>query len=628
MCGIAGFNWDDQELIKSMSSILVHRGPDGEGIYTNSGISLGHRRLSILDLSSAGAQPMSNKEGDLTITYNGEIYNFHEIREKLKEKGYRFKSNTDTEVLLYGYQQWGEKVLERLNGMFAFAIWDDRKKKLFLARDRVGIKPLYYFWDGERFIFGSEIKALLLHNITRSVNKNAAKDYLNLRYMPGEDTLFQGIKKLLPGHYMILKDKELQIEEFWNYPLPEMRKDKNAAKEVKKLLSMSIRKRLIADVPIGVYLSGGLDSAAITGLVAGIKKDPVKTFSVGFDYNDKVDELVKAKEIAEHFHTDHQEIIVDGPISGMLPRMLWHLDMPHGDPVIIPQFKLSELASKKVKVVLSGEGADETFGGYVQYKKMLQLQKLQKIPTALMNFGVKHIPIKVFDQLFDYPSSIGEKGKEKVKDLAACKHDMEKAYGNFVSILSDADRKEMLNFEGEQSAVVFQKGRSPLLNQMLYYDSKTWMPNYVLHINDRMTMANSIEGRVPFLDHTLVEYGNNLHPSLKIKNGVNKWVVREAMKKVLPKSNTKKHAFFMPLDKWYKEELKDLMEQMFTPQSVRERGDFSYDVIKKIWENYEKSKLLYGKQMFTLLNFELWHRMFIDGEHIPTHNNIHLHKYL
>jgi asparagine synthetase B (glutamine-hydrolysing) len=259
---------------------------------------------------------------------------------------------------------------------------------------------------------------------------------------------------------------------------------------------------------------------------------------------------------------------------------------------------------------------------------MLQLQKMQKIPSALMNFGVKHTPIKVFDQMFDYPSSIGEKGKEKVKDLIACKDDMEKAYGSFISILSDADRKEMLNFEGKQSAVVFQKGRSPLLNQMVYYDSKTWMPNYVLHINDRMTMANSIEGRVPFLDHTLVEYGNNLHPSLKIKNGINKWVVREAMKKVLPKSNVKKHAFFMPLDKWYKEELKDLMEQMFTERNVKERGYFNYDVIKKMWENYNKSKLLYGKQMFTLLNFELWHRMFIDGEHIPTHNNTHLHKYL
>jgi len=628
MCGIAGFNWDNQELIKRMSAILVHRGPDGEGIYTNTGISLGHRRLSILDLSSAGAQPMSTKEGDLTITYNGEIYNFQEIREKLKEKGYRFKSNTDTEVLLYGYQQWGEKVLDRLNGMFAFAIWDDRKKKLFLARDRVGIKPLYYFWDGEKFIFASEIKAILLHDIKREVNKNVAKDYMNLRYIPGEDTLFQGIKKLLPGNYMILKDHELQIEEFWNYPLPEMNKDQNAAKEVKKLFTQSVRRRLIADVPIGVYLSGGLDSAAITGVVAGMKEDPVKTFSVGFDYDDKVDELVKAREIATHFQTDHQEIIVNGPISGLLPQILWHLDMPHGDPVVIPQFKLSELASKKVKIVLSGEGADETFGGYVQYKKMLQLQKLQKIPKALMNFGVQHTPIKIFDQLFDYPSSIGEKGKEKVKDLVACKDDLEKAYGSFVSILSDTDRKEMLTFEGKETPVVFPKGRSPLLNQMLYYDSKTWMPNYVLHINDRMTMANSIEGRVPFLDHTLVEYGNNLHPSLKIKNGVNKWVLREAMKKVLPTSKTKKHAFFMPLDKWYKEELEDVMEQMFTERNVRERGYFNYDAIKKMMENYDKSKLLYGKQLFTLLNFELWHRMFIDAEQIPTHNNIHLHKLL
>ncbi|MBR9683463.1 asparagine synthase (glutamine-hydrolyzing), partial [Candidatus Woesearchaeota archaeon] len=416
MCGICGFNWEDKELLKGMTSIIRHRGPDSGGLYTNQNISLGHRRLSIIDLSAAGRQPMCNKEGNVWITYNGEIYNFPEIRKVLEEKKYRFDSNTDTEVVLHAYQELGEGCLQYFDGMFAFAIWDQDKKELFLARDRLGIKPLYYYWDGQKFIFASEIKALLLAGIPRKVNLRAAKQYLQLRYIPGEDTLFKGIKKLLPGHTLTLKDGKIEIKQFWNLPVPKINKSglTETAECIKRSLSSSVGKRLIADVPVGVYLSGGIDSAAITAFAAQFQKEPVKTFSVGFDYDNKVDELNKAKAIAQHLQTDHHEIVVDGNISPLLPKLIWHLDMPHGDPVIIPQFKLSQLASQKVKVVLSGEGADELFAGYVQYKTFLQARKTFFLPKTLTTNMASAVPIKILDKFFDYPASVGEKGKEKV----------------------------------------------------------------------------------------------------------------------------------------------------------------------------------------------------------------------
>jgi len=635
MCGITGFNWEDKDLIKRMSSIISHRGPDGEGHYTNKSISLGHRRLSIIDLSQNGKQPMCNEDETIHITFNGEIYNFLELRRILENKGHRFHSNTDTEVLVHGYEEWGESIVEKLNGMFAFAIWDGNTKKLFLARDRLGIKPLYYYWKNKKLIFSSEIKSILLApGIERKIDNNAAYNYLNLRYIPGENTMFTDIKKLLPGHTLTLQKKSISIKQFWNIPLPKQEYDTKAAKKVKLQFKESVRKRLIADVPVGVYLSGGIDSASIVAATSYLKKEPVKTFSVGFDYDSKVDELHKARFIAQHFQTDHKEIIVNESIKNLLPKILWHLDMPHGDPVIIPMFKLSEEAKKKVTVVLSGEGADEVFGGYVQYKTFLQAKKVRYLPKTITTHIAKKMPIKMLDNFFDYPSSIGEKGKEKLLDFISHLRDEDVAYQDLISILSDKDRKRLLKSKQKEREQLhlrrFTRQRKPLLNRMLYYDTKTWLPNYVLFVNDRMTMANSIEGRVPFLDHTFVEYGNTLHPKLKINGSTNKFVFRQAMRKILPKqvSSTKKHAFFMPLDKWYKEELKDLAEQLFTPSKVRERGFFEYNHLKKIWENYNRSKLLYGKQLFTTINFELWCRMFIDSEKIPISNKIKLDSLL
>ena len=631
MCGICGFNWEDKTLLREMTNILRHRGPDSGGLYTDNNLSLGHRRLSIIDLSPAGRQPMPNEDGSIFIICNGEIYNFPELRIELESKGHKFSSNTDTEVIIHGYEEWGEEIVQKLNGMFAFCIYDQNKKQLFLARDRLGIKPLYYYQNNNQFIFASEIKAILLAKVPREVNLKAAKQYLQLRYIPGEETLFKGIKKLLPGHSLTLKDNDMEINPFWDIPIPKIKKIKlaEAKNRLKELLADSVQRRLIADVPVGVYLSGGIDSAAITALASQLKEEPVKTFSVGF--NSESDELSKAKEVAEHFQTDHHEIVLDENISSLLPKILWHLDMPHGDPVIIPQFKLSKLASQKVKVVLSGEGADELFAGYVQYKTFLQARTAVLFPKTITTNIAKRTPLKILDKFFDYPSSIGEKGKEKVIDFLNNIRNKEEAYSNLISILSDKDNQLLFSEEFrnvQRRSILFQESRKPLLNKLTYFDTKTWLPNYVLFINDRMTSANSIEGRVPLLDHRLVKHSTTLPVKFKLKGNTTKFILRQAMKDILPNPNIKKQAFFMPLDKWYKEELKDLAEELFTPASVKRRGYFHYYYLKRIWENYNKSKLIYGKQLFTLINFELWHRMFIDQENIPKNNDIKLSSLL
>jgi len=585
MCGICGFNWEDKELLRGMTNILRHRGPDNGGLYTDEKVSLGQRRLSIIDLSDAGNMPMFNEDNSILLIFNGEIYNSPDIRIKLEKHGHRFSSNNDSEVLIHGYEQWGEKVIEKFNGMFAFCLYDLKNKKLFLARDRLGIKPLYYYWDNNRFIFASEIKALLLAGIPREVNLKAARQYLQLRYIPGEETLFKGIKKLLPGYTLTLKDNNLEANQFWDIPVPQIKKNdlSETKNNIKELLSASVNRRLVADVPLGFYLSGGIDSAAITALASQLKEEPLKTFSIGFD--SEFDELSKAREIAEHFQTEHYEIILKENISPLIPKILWHLDVPHGDPVVIPQFKLSQLASQKVKVVLSGEGADELFAGYVQYKTFLQARKAILFPKTITTNLANITPIKILDKFYDYQSSIGEKGKEKVIDFLENIRDKETAYHNLISILSNKDERLLFSEDFRnvrRRNMRFPENRKPLLNQLLYFDTKTWLPNYVLFINDRMTMAHSIEGRVPFLDHSLVEYSTNLSPKLKINRGINKYILRKSMEAVLPKqaTQTKKHAFFMPLDKWYKEELKDLAERLFTPALVKERGYFHYYYLK------------------------------------------------
>ena len=371
MCGIFGFyGFEDKKLIKDMCNILGHRGPDNIGYFTDSKLSLGCTRLAIIDLKK-GNQPIFNEDQSICIVFNGEIYNFKLLRQELEKKGHRFSTNSDTEVIVHAYEQFGESCLTHFNGIFAFAIYDSNKKKLFLARDRIGIKPLYYTIINDCLLFASEIKSLLMYEtIQRKVNKNAINLYLSFRYVPGSQTLFDGIYKLLPGHYLVFNKKEIKIRKFWNLDSKRVTHDLRFYSEnILKLLKDSVEKRLISDVPLGAFISGGLDSSAIVSLIS--KHMDIKTFSVGFENETKANELTNAKDVAGFYNTDHYETIVPRDSFKFLPKIIWHLDNLIGDPVIVPNYILSKLARKHVKVILCGEGADELFAGYVHHRNSL-----------------------------------------------------------------------------------------------------------------------------------------------------------------------------------------------------------------------------------------------------------------
>lgn len=633
MCGIAGIlslerEPIDKALLKDMADVLSHRGPDDSGIFIDRRIGLAHKRLSIIDLSKAGHQPMHNEDGSLWIIYNGEVYNFKELRKQLEEQGHRFYSNTDTEVILHAYEEHGEKCLSMFNGMFAFAIWDSKNKKLFLARDRIGVKPLYYTIAGEKLLFASEIKAILqCDEFKREVNIEALNYYLTFRYVPGAGTLFKKIKRLLPGHYMLYENKKISIKQYWDVSFEAASGSEDFfEKKLLEELKKSVEYRLIADVPVGAYLSGGIDSSAIVALMSQLS-EKVKTFSVGFGY--KEDELKDAEFVASHFKTDHHEIMVKPDISGLLPKVIWHLDSPY-EPISIVTYLLSQLASKKVKVVLAGEGADENFAGYMHHKNLLMSRHGKAIPkfirkNIIANI-IKPIPVSFLDKFFHYPSSLGEEGKNRLVDYISNMDDSIKSYMLFVANFTEKEKKSLYSEDfakklKDPATDEYVKGKfnqinNSFFNKILYYELKEWLPNSILMVSDRTSMANSIESRVPFLDYKIVEFAAKLPFSLKINKGVDKYILRKAMRGILPKRviAKKKHAFFMPLESWLKGEFKEIVSQVLSESNVNKRGYYRYDYIQHLIKNYDKSQLVYGRQIMALLTTELWHRIYIDQE--------------
>ena len=631
MCGIAGFNWEDKQLIRKMTKTLKHRGQDDEGHYTDKNVSLGHRRLSIIDLSKAGKQPMSDKEGTTLIVHNGEVYNFKEIREELEKKGYHFNSNTDTEVILNSYKEWGTNCLTKFNGMFAFCIYDTEKKKLFLARDRIGIKPLYYFFDGERFIFASEIKAILEESIERKVNLEALNNYITLRYNSGMQTLFEGIKKLAAGHYMTfdLKKKELRIKQYWKLNWEENESTETELKEkLYSLLKESVRKRLISDVPLGVFLSGGVDSGTIVALMNQIKKEEktneeIKTYTVGFEQGEYVNELEEARYISEMFSTRHKEFMIQPSMVKILPKIIYHLDEPMADPALIPLYLLSEKATKEVTVVLTGDGGDEVFGGYDQYKFLMMGQKLSKIPFAssTIPLAMKFTPKKILNKVYKHTASMGEEGLKRIRRfLGESKRNPAKAYYELIGIFDEKERQELLpgerfkRIDYDKLNKEFFSKKTDFLKRLLYFDIKKLLPESFLMKTDRMTMAHSLEARVPLLDHKIVEFGFSLPSKYKINKTGTKYLLRETMTRHIPKDYLykKKQTFHVPIENWLQGELKDYVKQVLSEENIKKQGYFNYNYIEKIFKNYNKSKLFYARQIWNLINFQIWHERFIE----------------
>jgi len=625
MCGICGFNWEDKALVKSMADAILHRGPDGHGYYVDKNISLGHRRLSIIDLSARGKQPMYNQDGSICIVFNGEIYNYKEIKQKLENK-YKFFSETDTEAIIHAYEEYGEDCLQYLNGMFAFAIWDSRKKSLFLARDRIGIKPLYYYFKDGKFIFGSEIKAILEYPISREVNISSLYQFLTFSYIPYPATLFKDIYKLPPAHYIVLKDNKLKIKKYWDIAYNEINKPLSYyTEELFNRFRNSVEMQLMSDVPLGAYLSGGLDSSSIVAMMSSLMDRPVTTFSVGFESDEVINELYYAKKVADKLNTNHNEIIVnpDDAIK-ILPKIIWHLDEPIANPASIPLYFMSQAAKKKMTVVLTGNGGDELFAGYKQHKVISLANNHYKKYPFLFDSKLSLSFINTFNKFTPEKSNYKKYINFLSKFLPILKH-MPSAYNLLVyRNFTDDERIQLLetgnsstNLSVKQAQNLsknligsFFNTKNNILNQLLSIDLKLLLPEDYLMVDDKINMANSIESRVPFLDHTLVEFAATIPVKYKFNGLTGKFILKKTMKNLLPKEviQRKKYGFTPPLTLWINKHLKSEACNILLDSDSEVKRYFNHKFLKNILT--DNTKKHYNK-ILPLLMFGQWYDLYL-----------------
>jgi asparagine synthase (glutamine-hydrolysing) len=596
MCGITGFNWEDKDLIKKMTDLLSHRGPDQHNCYTDSKISLGHRRLSIIDLSENGKQPMSNEDNTIFVIYNGEIYNFKSIREELIKKGHKFKSNSDTEIIIHAYEEYGPTCVNLFNGMFAFAIWDSKKKKIFIARDRLGIKPLYYYYKDNKLIFASELKAILKNpEVKKQLNLSGLNQLIYYAYPINGETLIEGINELLPGHLMIYDYNQLIIHKYWE-PKNNIQYESESyfAKRLKSTLKESVRKRLVADVPLGASLSGGLDSAAIVAFMSQLTNNPVKTFTVGF--GDESDELSEAKEISDYCNTDHHEIIVDfKDITKNIPKILWNAETPFAKPAMYATYFLAEgIRKNNVIIDLSGEGSDEIFGGYNRYLPFIenQLSNKEKAKQIVSSYFPKK----------------EEKNSYFNSNLAQAMHPSLKPENNFYPSLERTSEKEHLN-------------------TVLNFEIRKQLPGIHLLRVDKMSMAHSHEIRVPFLDHDVVELAMTIPSSLKWHQDGKKYILQKAMQGSLPNEviKRKKLPFHMPYLKYFQEEFVDISQSILEKSTLLKKianHQLIMNKIKKIKSKEDTSDSTL-RQITFLTNLELFNKIFIEDN-----NNLELNNFI
>ena len=620
MCGICGLvqmmppRPIDSPLLRRMQDTMTHRGPDDEGFYLGDGVGFGHRRLSIIDLSG-GHQPMSSPDGALWVTYNGELYNFRELRAQLESRGHVFRTKSDTEVIIQSYEEFGEACVERFRGMFTFGLWDTRRRKLLLVRDRLGVKPLYYTMTPDTFLFASEIKALLQWpGVRREVDPVALASYLRLRYVPGPRTMFRDILKLQPGHLLTVQDGKIAVREYWDVPLnvPEEANDDPA--ELRERLAESIRLRLVSDVPLGVFLSGGIDSSAVVGLMAPMVDDPIQTFSVGYPDGGPGSEMTEfrfARMVAERYRTDHHELALDPTqFWNALPRLVWHFDEPVADPAAVPLYFLSRRAREQVTVVLSGEGADETLAGYAIYERMLRLERLRRVPgapaaaTLAARAGGR--------RLQRYAKWLGQPLHERYRGVSTL-FSREESGRLLRSSLREA-------VDEDPHRVCFERTRHlDPLSQMLYADLKIWLPDDLLVKADKMTMATSVELRVPFLDHRLVEWTWRLPGRAKLAAGVGKRLLRRAMADVLPAPilARNKLGFPVPLQSWFRKGSSRSVRELL----LHDRGALEYldrHEVRALIVQHEGGKADVSGEIYALVVFALWHRLFIEPSSLST----------
>ena len=638
MCGICGKitlgpNGIDEKVVRRMTQSLRHRGPDDEGIYLPESknqkskikIALGHRRLSIIDLSTAAHQPMANEDGTVWIVYNGEIYNFKDLRKQLQKKGHIFKSQSDTEVIVHLYEEAGLDCVKQLRGMFAFAIWDQRKERLFLARDRLGQKPLNYTIKDGQLIFASEIKAILEDpEIKREVNIGALHNYLSYQYVPAPETMFAEIKKLPPAHILVWEKGKIKIERYWDLSFANKLKmqESGYCERLLGLFTEAAKLRLMSDVPLGVFLSGGIDSSAVVAVISKFLNKTVKTFSIGFRES-SFNELKYARIIARVFNTEHTEYIVEPRALEILPGLIEHFGEPFADSSAIATYYLSKLTRSKVTVALNGDAGDESFAGYERYAANKLAGYYGRIPAFLRNRLISPF----FNRL---PESTDQKdlaGRIK-RFINPNSLSREKRYAYWVSTFDNKLKERLYSSElkyrfkdvdsGDYLLDAYNKSDArDFIDSTLFVDSMTYLPNDLLVKVDITSMANSLEGRSPFLDHKLMEFAAQIPSGLKLKGLTTKYILKKALRNLLPREILRrgKAGFGVPLGKWFRGEMKDYAYETLLDERSVKRGYFRKEAVQDLLDEHTSGKINHGQCIWSLIVLELWHHRFIDSSH-------------
>ncbi len=629
MCGITGIYYFDKQRtvnfsqLKKMTDIIEHRGPDDEGHYIDKNVGLGHRRLSIIDLTPDGHQPMCNEDASIWIIFNGEFYNYLDYKDEIIRKGHQLRSRSDTEYMLHLYEDYGFDMVHKINGMFAFVIWDSKKQILFAARDRMGVKPFNYYIDNEKFLWGSEIKSILEHeNVDKTIDNLALSDYFSFMSIPAPKTIYKKIRKLEPGHRLIISGTDIKNEKYWDLKAEtnNYKSDGYYLDKFESLFADAVNLRMISDVPLGAFLSGGVDSSAVVAMMAKNGVKDIKTFSIAFKDQQKFDESIYAKQVAEQFQTHHTEFNLSGKYIDILPKLAWHFDEPFAVSSAFAVYYLSKMTREHVTVALSGDGGDELFAGYpFRYTHDTRFDSIEKIPMPLRKFILWTTSLTALKG----ENSFALKSR-KARDYfkMAIKNRDDAFIDNFSYF--DATLKGNLfneNIWGElsnyDSNSVYKKYYSKQIKGSRLFkrqlgDIKTSLPDEMLKKVDNMSMAVSIESRTPFLDYRLAEFSTQLPDHLKL-NGMNgKVIVKKTMEKYLSNDilYRKKHGFNVPFGEWVKNELKDYINEILSEKNIKDSGIFNYSYICKIIELHRSGKYDYSNQIYMILMFEIWRKTF------------------
>jgi asparagine synthase (glutamine-hydrolysing) len=626
MCGICGvLEYRDgrpvsEATVAEMLGSIRHRGPDDEGMHLDGAAAIGTRRLSIIDVVG-GRQPLYSEDRSIAVVCNGEIYNYRQLRDELRGRGHTFATESDCEVIAHLYEDRGEACVHELRGMFAFAVWDARRRKLFLARDRLGIKPLYYTDDGARLVFGSEIKAILRHpSVVARPNLEAVSNFLSLKYVPAPQTMFEDIAALPPGHTLACERGRVRIAPYWDLSFRRStepgRSEEEYAEELEALLREAVGMHLMSDVPFGAFLSGGVDSSTIVALMSELLDQPVKTFSVGFEgAGEAMSELPYARMVADRYETDHHEVLINSQdFLDLSERVVWHLDQPIADPACLANYMVAELAAQHVKMVLTGEGGDELFAGYARYAGEVLAPFFGALPRSAKSLVVA--ASGRFPRL----------RRPKIALYALAQPDELRRFVNWFPLFNPEMKAELLasgfkaRLNGNSPERVFAEhlartDATDALNRMLYVDTKLWLPDDLLARGDKTSMAASLEARVPLLDHKVVEFAAALPPGLKLRRLTRKYLLKRVSRTLLPAEiiDRKKEGFPMPMSIWFRGEARAYVRDLLSPETVKRRGLFEAGYVQRLITEHETGFADHAALLWGLLGVELWQRLYIDS---------------